>query len=131
MDDGYALDTANVLGVEPERIFKTLMAQADKEIVCALVPASKRLSFKLLSKAVGAKKSHLLDPCVAERVTGYVTGGISPFGQRHAHRIFVDDSALLYESILVSGGKRSLSLEISPDSLGKAKTAVFLPLAEG
>ena len=129
MDGGYALDTSQVLGIDPARIFKTLMVSADSEVICALVPATGMLSLKATAKAAGAKRAQMLDPAEAEKLTGYVTGGISPLGQRTRHRVFVDSSALSQPDILVSGGKRSLSVQLTARDLAAATGAEFADLA--
>lgn len=113
----YGLEAAQVLGVEPERVFKTLLADVDGRLVVAVVPVSGQLDLKALAAAVGGKKAAMADPAVAERTTGYVVGGISPVGQRKALPTVLDDSALAHATILVSGGRRGLDLELAPADL--------------
>lgn len=117
MDDGYGMETARKLGLDPHRVFKTLLADSGEEIVVGVVPASGHLDMKKLAKAAGLKKCEMADPKKAMRVTGYVVGGISPFGQKVKHRIFLDISAMDFETILVSGGKRGFSVELAPQTL--------------
>lgn len=126
---GYALVAAEALGVEPERLLKTLMADVDGSPVVAIVPASLRLDTRALAAAVGGKHATMADAAVAERRTGYVVGGISPFGQRHAHRVVVDDSAELWDTVLVSGGRRGLDLELSPADLIRVTDAIVADIA--
>jgi Cys-tRNA(Pro)/Cys-tRNA(Cys) deacylase len=85
--------------------------------VIAVLPVDRRLSTRKLARAVGAKHCSLVSPAIAERETGFVTGGISPFGQRKRHRLIVDSSARNHETIAVSGGQRGLQLELSPQTL--------------
>ncbi len=129
-DKGYALDTAKVLGRDPATIFKTLMALVDGIPVCAVVPATGMLNLKALARAAGGKKADMMDPVKAERLTGYVTGGISPLGQRKCSPTFIDESARELPNMMVSGGKRTLSIAISPDSLARVTNAQFAALAD-
>lgn len=115
--EGYGEAVALALGTIPERVFKTLMAVVDGRHVVAVVPVSERLSTKALAKAAGGKKASMADTADAERLTGYVSGGISPFGQRRSHRTFVDDTAGIFSTVFVSAGKRGLQVEVSPVDL--------------
>lgn len=115
--EGYGEAVAVALGTIPERVFKTLMAVVDGRHVVAVVPVSERLSTKALAKAAGGKKASMADAADAERLTGYVSGGISPFGQRRSHRTFVDDTAGIFSTVFVSAGKRGLQVEVSPVDL--------------
>lgn len=114
---GYGLEAADKLGLEPERVFKTLVADADGTLVVAVVPVSGQLDLKALAAAVGAKKAVMADPTVAERKTGYVLGGISPIGQKSPLSTVVDETVELYDTVFVSGGRRGLDLELSPADL--------------
>lgn len=113
----YGEGVAALLDVEPERLFKTLMAEVDGEPVVAIVPASTRLSVKSLARAAGAKKAAMMAPSDAERLTGYVTGGISPFGQRRDLVTYVDETIELFDTVLVSAGRRGLQVEVAPSDL--------------
>ena len=113
----YGEAVATELGFPPQRVFKTLIAVVDDEPVVAIVPVATRLSEKRLAAAVGGKRSGLAEPSVAERLTGYVTGGISPFGQRRDMPAVVDSSALDHPTILVNGGRRGIQVEVSPQTL--------------
>lgn len=114
---GYGEAVAAAIGLPAESVFKTLVAEADGQGVVAIIPVSKRLSAKLLAKAAGAKRCVMASPEVAERLTGYVVGGVSPFGQRRTLRTFIDDSVSSHHSVAVSGGRRGLQLEVSPEAL--------------
>ena len=113
----YGLEAAEKLGVESERVFKTLLASIDGELAVGIVPVAMQLDLKALAHALGGKRAEMADPKVAERRTGYVVGGISPIGQKTALPTVLDESAILCETILVSGGRRGLDLELSPDDL--------------
>lgn len=128
----FGEETVTVLGVEPQRAFKTLIAElngADHRLVCAVVPVSGQLDLKALAQATGAKKAVMADPADAERVTGYVVGGISPLGQKRQLPVYIDSSARQYPTILVSGGRRGLSIEIAAADLAGLLNARFAELA--
>jgi Cys-tRNA(Pro)/Cys-tRNA(Cys) deacylase len=113
----YGLEAAEALGADPTRVFKTLVADAGRTLVVGVVPVAARLDLKALASAVGARKATMADPQVAERATGYVVGGISPLGQKRPLPTVVDDSALEHETVLVSGGRRGLDIELAPADL--------------
>ncbi len=125
----YGLEAAAALGVEPERVFKTLLAEADGRLVVGVVPVSSLLDLKALAAAVGAKRAAMAAPEVAERKTGYVVGGISPIGQKTALPTVVDETALLWETVLVSGGRRGFDLELAPADLLRATGGVLGDIA--
>ena len=102
--DGYGLEAARKLGYDERQVFKTLMADTGDERVIGVVPVNGHMSLKELAHAVGAKKAEMADPKVAMRESGYVVGGISPLGQKTQHRTVLDESALEFDEILVSGG---------------------------
>jgi Cys-tRNA(Pro)/Cys-tRNA(Cys) deacylase len=115
--DGYGEAVADAIGLPGSRVFKTLVAEVDQEPVVAVIPVDRRLSTKQLARIVGGKRCSLASPETAERLTGYVTGGISPFGQRRKLRLILDTSASEFETIAVSGGRRGLQLELEPGVL--------------
>lgn len=127
----YGRAVAEQLGVPPERLFKTLVVYADDRPMVGLVSADARLSVKKLARAVDARKVRLASSREAERLTGYVPGGISPFGLRRRMATVVDESALSFETIWVSAGKRGLQIEIDPAALVSQLGAVIAPLASG
>ena len=129
-DHGYALDTAKVLGLDPATIFKTLITLIDGNPVCAVVPATGMLNLKSLAKAAGGKRAEMMEPAKAQKLTGYVTGGISPLGQRTRVPTFIDSSAQDHEKILVSGGKRTLSVSIAPTVLATLSGATFSSISD-
>ncbi len=126
----YGLEAAAAIGVEPERVFKTLVAVLDgREQVVGIVPVSGQLSLKELAAAFGAKRAEMCPPDVAERITGYVVGGISPLGQKKRLRTAIDETCILFDTILVSGGKRGLDIELAPDTLITQLDATLADLA--
>lgn len=121
---------AAALGVSPDVVFKTLVARlADGELVVAIVPASASLDLKKLAAAAGAKKAAMADPADAERATGYVVGGISPFAQKRRLRAFLDESAFAAEEVFVSAGRRGLQVALAPTDLASAAGARAADLA--
>ena len=113
----YGLEAAQVLGVDADQVFKTLMTEVDGRLVVAIVPVSGRLDLKALAAAVGGRKAALADPRLAERRTGYIVGGISPIGQKTAHPTVLDESAELFDTVFVSGGRRGFDIELAPADL--------------
>jgi len=127
----YGLEAAEVLGVDPARVLKTLLADVDGRLVVAVVPVSGRLDLKALARASGARRAEMADPATAERATGYVVGGISPLGQRRTHDTVVDSSALDHDTVLVSAGRRGLDVELAPADLVALTSATTAPIAQG
>jgi Cys-tRNA(Pro)/Cys-tRNA(Cys) deacylase len=113
----FGLEAAASLGVDPARVFKTLLATLDGTLVVGIVPVSGRLDLKALARALGGSKAVMADVADAERATGYVAGGISPLGQKRRLGTVLDASALDHPTIYVSGGRRGLDLEIDPADL--------------
>jgi len=113
----FGLEAATALNLDPEQVFKTLMADVDGTLVVAIVPVTGKLDLKALAAAVGGKKAEMADAALAERKTGYVVGGISPIGQKNRHVTVLDETAELYESVFVSGGRRGFDIELAPADL--------------
>ncbi|MET4622464.1 Cys-tRNA(Pro)/Cys-tRNA(Cys) deacylase [Arthrobacter sp. 2762] len=124
----YGLEAAEVLGVDPQRVFKTLMVEVEGKLAVGIVPVSGNLDLKSVAAALGSKKAAMADPKAAERRTGYVLGGISPLGQRQPSPTVLDESALSFDTILVSGGRRGLDIEIAPEDLVRLTKAVTAPI---
>ena len=122
--ESYGLEAAEKLGADPERVFKTLVVSIDGALAVALVPVAAQLDLRALGK-----RSRLADRADAERATGYVTGGISPLGQRRRLPTHVDASALDHETILVSAGRRGLQIELDPRDLVRLTGARAAPIA--
>ena len=114
----YGLEAAEALKIDPASVYKTLLVQLDgKELVVAIVAVSTSLNLKSLARAARAKRAEMANPGDAQRSTGYVVGGISPFGQKKRLRSFVDDSVLALSRVHVSGGRRGLEIAITPADL--------------
>lgn len=128
-DAGYGAEAAQALGVDPARVFKTLMTSVDGRLTTAVVPVSGRLDLKALARALGATRAAMAEVALAERATGYVAGGISPVGQRRAHPTVVDVSVSDFATVLVSAGRRGLDLELSPADLVAMTGATLAPIA--
>ena len=127
----YGIDASEQLGVAPEQVFKTLVAELDSHaLVVAIVPVSSRLHMKSLANAAGAKKAFMADRARVEKTTGYVLGGVSPLGQKKALPTFIDTSAQAFDTIFVSGGRRGLEIELAPDDLSALTSARFANLGE-
>ncbi|MBB6341251.1 Cys-tRNA(Pro)/Cys-tRNA(Cys) deacylase [Pseudomonas fluvialis] len=128
----YGLEAAEKLGLEPARVFKTLLAATEKgELLVAVVPVAGSLDLKALASAAGAKKAEMADPQAAQRSTGYLLGGISPLGQKKRLRTFIDQSAGQWPSIYVSAGRRGLEVELSASVLAELTAGQFAELARG
>jgi len=127
----YGLEAAEVLGIDPKRVFKTLMVEVEGKLAVAVVPVSGNLDLKAAAAALGSKKASMADPKAAERRTGYVLGGISPLGQRQPSPTVLDDSALAFDTILVSGGRRGLDIELAPADLLRLTNGVTGPIGTG
>jgi Cys-tRNA(Pro)/Cys-tRNA(Cys) deacylase len=122
--ESYGLEAAQHLGVDPARVFKTLVIEIDGTAAVAVVPVENELDLRALGKRVAMAK-----PADAERITGYVAGGISPLGQRRRLRTLVDESALAFETIFVSAGRRGLEIELAPGDLIALTGGEARPLA--
>ena len=121
--ESYGHQASEALGVPPERVFKTLIAEVDGALVAGVVPASGQLDLKALAAATGGKRAAMAQVEAAERATGYVAGGISPVGQRRRLAVVVDASALGFDTMFCSGGRRGLEIELAPADLIRAAGA--------
>jgi Cys-tRNA(Pro)/Cys-tRNA(Cys) deacylase len=125
----FGIEAASALGLDPERVFKTLLVEVDGRLVVAVVPVTGKLDLGGLATAVGGKRAVMADPALAERKTGYVVGGISPIGQKTRLVTVLDETAELFDSIFVSGGKRGFDLELSPMDLCTITGAIVAAIA--
>jgi len=116
----YGQEASEALGVPPGRVFKTLIATVDGQLTAAVVPVSGSLDLKALASAAGGKKAAMADPGLAEKATGYVTGGIAPLGLRRQLPVLVDASALDFGTVFCSAGQRGLEIEVAPADLVRA-----------
>ena len=125
----YGGEAVSKLGLDNERVFKTLLSELNTgEFVVCLIPVSSFLNLKAVARAAGVKRASMADGKVAERRTGYVLGGISPFGQNRRHRTFVEELALSLSSIYVSAGKRGLEIRVVPQVFSALLDASFVRL---
>ena len=120
----YGLEAADVLGLDPRQVLKTLLTTVDGRLVVGIVPVAGQLDLKAVAAAVGGKRATMADPAVAERATGYVVGGISPVGQKRSHPTMLDETAMDFATVYVSGGRRGLDLGLSPQDLVRVTGAV-------
>jgi Cys-tRNA(Pro)/Cys-tRNA(Cys) deacylase len=120
----FGLEAAEALGVDPARVFKTLLATVGGDLTVGIVPVSGQLDLKALARAAGGGRAAMAEVAAAERATGSVAGGISPVGQRRAHPTVLDESALEFETVFVSAGRRGLDLEIAPADLVEVTGAI-------
>ena len=128
-DEPYGIGAARALGIAPERVFKTLVVDlSGKSLAVAIIPVAERLDLKAVAAALGAKRAAMAEPAAAERATGYVLGGISPLGQRRRLPAALDRSALGFERIHVSGGRRGLEIGLAPGDLFMLVDAVVARL---
>lgn len=128
--ESYAEESAARLGVDPGRVYKALVCQAEGVgLVLVLVPGSTRLDLKKLARALEVKKADLADPGLAERTTGYVVGGISPLAGRKSLPVLIDTSITSHETVFVSAGRRGLQIELAPADLLRLTAARTAPLA--
>ncbi|MHB1173396.1 MAG: Cys-tRNA(Pro) deacylase [Lacisediminihabitans sp.] len=125
----YGLEAATALELDPERVFKTLLADVDCRLVVAIVPVTGKLDLGALAAAVGGKRAALADAAVAARKTGYVVGGISPIGQKTRLTTVLDETAELFDTVFVSGGKRGFDIELAPADLLSITGATIAPIA--
>ncbi len=119
----YGREAAEALGVSPDRVFKTLIAEVDGTLVAGVLPVEGQLDLKALAAASGGKKAAMAQVAAAERATGYVAGGISPVGQRKRLPVVLDAAAMNFATVFCSGGRRGLEIELAPANLVRAAGA--------
>ncbi len=128
-NSSYGQEASEALGVPPGRVFKTLVADVDGQLTVAVVPVSGTLDLKALATAAGGKKAVMADPALAEKASGYVTGGIAPIGLRRPLPVVVDETALAFPTVYCSAGQRGLEIELAPADLVAAAGATTAPIA--
>jgi Cys-tRNA(Pro)/Cys-tRNA(Cys) deacylase len=126
---GYGAEAVERLGLDPERVFKTIVVRAGDAPVVAVVPVATEVDLKALAGALGAKQATLADAADAQRLTGYVVGGISPLGQKRALPTVIDASATSFSTVFVSAGRRGLEIELTPDDLCRVANGSFAAIA--
>lgn len=127
--ESYGLEAAEKLGVAAQQVFKTLVVALDnKDYAVAIIPVAERLNMKHIAKAAQAKKAAMADKHQVERMSGYVVGGVSPFGQKKILRTFIHNSAQQHTSIFVSAGKRGLDVELAPELIINLLQAQYINL---
>ncbi|AUI61495.1 Cys-tRNA(Pro) deacylase [Amycolatopsis sp. BJA-103] len=127
--ESYGLEAVEALGLEPARVFKTLVADVDGKLTVGVVPVTGQLDLKALAAASGGKKAKMADPAAAQRATGYVLGGISPLGHRSRLPVVIDTSAEKFETVHCSAGRRGLEVELAPGDLVRLTGATVAPIA--
>ena len=127
--ESFGMEAAEALGLDPATVFKTLLAEVDGSPVVAIVPVTRQLDLKALAAARGGKRARMMEVAAAERLTGYVAGGISPLGQRKALPTVIDVSAGALPTIYVSGGQRGLDIGVAPQDLLQLTDAAYAPIA--
>jgi Cys-tRNA(Pro)/Cys-tRNA(Cys) deacylase len=127
----YGLEAAEKLGVDPGRVFKTLVVRLDsRQLAVGIVPVSGQLNLKRMAKACAARKATLASPDEVQRATGYVLGGVSPLGQKRRLRTVIDATAADCETVYVSGGRRGLDVELEPADLRDLLDAGFADIRD-
>ena len=119
----YGLEAAAALGVEPSRVFKTLLVDTGATLAVGVVPVDGQLDLKAVAAALGVKSVTMADPAAAERSTGYVVGGISPVGQKRALPTVLDETAYGFGTVYVSGGRRGFDIGLAPEDLASVTRA--------
>lgn len=128
--ESIGLQAAEALGIAPQRMLKTLMAEVDGKPVCVVVPSDKEVSMKKLATAFRGKSAKMMRPADAERMTGYHVGGISPFGQKKRVPVAMEQAALSETTVYLNGGQRGLQIEIAPEAARSALDAMAANLTD-
>lgn len=125
----YGDEAVEQLGIDSARVFKTLVAAlSDGRHAVAIVPVATTLDLKAFAAALGAKQAAMAEPAAAQRLTGYVLGGISPLGQKRALPTVIDATAQGFDTVFVSAGRRGLEIELRPADLVMLTDALIAPI---
>lgn len=119
------LQAAEAIGEEPHRVLKTLMAEVDGKPVCVVVPSDREVSMKKLAAAFGGKSAAMMKPALAEKATGYVVGGISPFGQKKQVPTAIEEAAMNEPLVYLNGGQRGLQVRLAPTDAQRTLNAII------
>lgn len=125
----FGLEAAHALGVDPERVYKTLLVDMGTGLAVGVVPVARSMDLKALASALGVKRVVMAEPSLAERSSGMVVGGISPLGQKRELPTVLDASMQAHATVLVSGGRRGLDVELAPNDLARLAKAQFAPIS--
>jgi Cys-tRNA(Pro)/Cys-tRNA(Cys) deacylase len=125
----FGEEAAFALGLDPGQVFKTLMVDVDGSLIVAIVPVTGKLDLGALAAAVHGKRAVLADPALAQRKTGYLVGGISPIGQKTTSPTVIDETAELFDTVFVSGGKRGFDIGLAPSDLVAVTSATIAAVA--
>jgi Cys-tRNA(Pro)/Cys-tRNA(Cys) deacylase len=126
--DRIGMQAAEALGEDPEKVLKTLMAEVDGKPVCVILPSNHEVSMKKLAAAVKGKSANMMKPAMAEKSTGYVVGGISPFGQKKQVPTVLEETTLGHDKVYMNGGQRGLQVHLAPSDVLKAIGAIAAPI---
>jgi Cys-tRNA(Pro)/Cys-tRNA(Cys) deacylase len=125
----FGEEAASALGLDPEQVFKTLLVDVDGHLTVAIVPVTGKLDLGALAATLHGKRAVLADSALAERKTGYLVGGISPIGQKTALPTVLDETAELFDTVYVSGGRRGFDIELTPSDLAAITSATIAAIA--
>lgn len=126
--DRVGIQAAEAIGVPPSVVLKTLMAEVDGKPVCVVVPSDREVSMKKLAAAFRGKSANMMKPAAAEKLTGYVVGGISPFGQKRNVPTAFEIETLQHEKVYMNGGQRGLQVHLKPEDAVRAANAITAAL---
>jgi Cys-tRNA(Pro)/Cys-tRNA(Cys) deacylase len=129
-EDLSAITVAKKINMPPEQVFKTLLTTGGPGIyVFAVIPGDAELDFKKLARASGLRKAEMASLKEVQPLTGYIRGGVTVFGAKKAFPVYVDETAILFDTISVSAGTRGTQLLLKPNDYLRAAEALEVPVA--